>query len=460
MTSLGIARVPRRPRIGRPRSAAEPPPAAGPAPWIDSAVTASQLWGAADGVPWITDVYLPVLSRRTAVSYAIVHRCVSLLGGIVARLVVDTVHVVDRERRQVRSRRAAALVDVLRESIDGVAPAAATIEDVVADYALDGNAFLLPVLADGQLRRLERLASPGASGGGAMLSRLGTWTYQLTPIRSLGEMVRVDEREVVHVRWPRMGWRGATSGRDAVAEAPIRVLRPAIAAGIEADAYVLDWYRRARRSRLHVDYEMSDLRPEITEAQMKTTRKHLEEAWAAGRPTISHGGTVTQVGDAGDEKAGIAARDQQLADVARFYGLPAPIAGMNLTSWGSGIEELSRLGWRYGISQHMARFLAPISARCLPRGQALAVDPHWLVQGDTRAIRELIETLDHPQRDPLATPAELRRLAGLMTLDQAGLDSLQRHGPRRIDLAPEPEPPGPPEPGAEPGPGPPGAAEE
>ena len=437
MISLGVGQVERRPRIGRPRAG---DPAAAP-DLIDSSLTPRQLWGAIDGLPWIRDVYLPVLGR-TAVNYAIVHRCISLIGGIVSRLIVDTVHVVDRDRRRVRTRRASALVDVLRESIDGVEPASSTIEDIVADYGLDGNSFLLPVRQDGVAIRFSRLAMATASAS-AILSRLGTWSYHLTPVRSYGEQVRVDEREIVHVRWPRMGW-GGTSGRDAVAEAPIRVLRPAIAAGVEADAYILDWFRRARHSHLHVNYEMSDLRDEITEKQQKNMRKKLEKAFYSGRPMLSFGGTISTASDAPDEKLSAAARDYQLADVARFYGLPAPMIGLNLTSWGSGIEELSRIGWRFGVSQHVARCLAPFSARCLPRGQALAVNPHWLVAGDSKALRELIHALDDPQRDPLATREELREMAGLLTVDQSVLDSIRR-GPSPAP-APDPDAPRPPGP--------------
>lgn len=434
MISLGIGQVGRRPRIGRPQAG---DPTAVP-DLIDSSLTPRQLWGAIDGLPWIRDVYLPVLGRRTAVTYAIVHRCVSLLGGIVSRLVVDTVHVIDRDRRRVRTRRASALVDVLRESIDGIEPASSTIEDIVADYGLDGNSFLLPVRQDGEAVRFSRLAMHTSSAA-AILSRLGTWSYHLTPVRSYGEQVRVDEREIVHVRWPRMGWAGTTSGRDAVAEAPIRVLRPAIAAGVEADAYVLDWFRRARHSRIHIDYELSDLRGEITEQQQKQLRKKLEKAFNSGRLMLSLGGKISSVSDAPDEKYSAAARDYQIADVSRFYGLPAPTVGLNLTSWGSGIEELSRIAWRYGVSQHVARFLSPFSARCLPRGQALAVNPHWLVAGDSKALRELIHALDDPQRDPLATRAELREMAGLLTVDQSVLDSIRR-APRPSPGAPDPDP--------------------
>ena len=439
MTSLGITRIAPRPRAST-----------DPAAMVPSSLTPLQWFDAAD-LPWVRDVYLPLLGRRSAVSYPIVHRCVSLLGGIVSRLVTDTVHVLDRDRRRVRTAAADALVDTLRESIDGVAPAGQTIEDVVADYALAGNSFLLPVRGSGRILRFDRLGSPDVSQS-AVLSRLGTWVYQLSPVRSLGGVLQADERELVHVRWPRMGWSGSASARDAWAEAPVTVLRPAVAAGIEFDAYVIDWLRRARRSHLHFDFEISDLRPDITDVQQREIRKRLEESLRAGGVLITAGAKSNTVTDAPDEKWAAPGRDFQLADVARFYGLPAPLIGLNLTSWGSGIEELSRIAWRFGVSQHVARFLAPFSSRCLPRGQRLAVNPHWLVQGDSRAMRELILALDDPQRDPLATRAELREMAGLLTLDQADLDSLTRHARAAATAADPADDPA--EPAPEPGPGP------
>lgn len=446
MISLGVGQVGRRPRIGRPRASTG---ASVGDTLVDSAVRPSQLWAAVDDLPWARDIYLPILGRRTAVSFAVVHRCVSLVAGIVARLVTDTVRVVDQDGRKVTSRRAAALVATLRESIDGIAPAHATIEDVCADYALDGNSYLLPRMSGdgGVISRFERLGAPSSSAE-AVLSRTGTWVFTLAPLRSLGDQVRVDEREIVHVRWPRMG--GTASSRDAVAEAPIRVLRPAIAAGIEADAYILDWFRRARSGHVHVNYEMNDHRMEIDEKAQKNMRAKVEDALAGGKPILTLGGNVTSITDAPDEKLSAAARDYQLADVSRFYGLPGPMVGLNLTSWGSGIEELSRIGWRFGLSQHVARVLSPFSARCLPRGQALAVDPHWLVQGDTRAMRELILALDDPQRDPLATREELRSMAGLLTVDQSVLNSIRRGN----EPPPDAGEPGPPPDAGEPGPGP------
>ena len=107
-------------------------------------------------------------------------------------------------------------------------------------------------------------------------------------------------------------------------------------------------------------------------------------------------------------------RSFQVEEVSRVFGVPPPLLNVNMTSWGSGIEQLARLFWRFGLRQHVERFLAPFSLRLLPMGVRFEVDPTEMLRGDTKETAELVRVLaGDAQREPLASREEMRRLAGL-----------------------------------------------
>ena len=133
--------------------------------YVPAGTTWSQILDYASGTgdAWPLDFYragVPI-GRDVAVSYATLNRCVTLIAGTVAQLVAGgTLRVVDADGRRRTSRQAERVLDLLSGSPDGgTTPSSSFIEDVVADYCLDGNALLVPTVSgDGTVRWLRRMS--------------------------------------------------------------------------------------------------------------------------------------------------------------------------------------------------------------------------------------------------------------------------------------------------------------
>jgi HK97 family phage portal protein len=125
-------------------------------------------------------------------------------------------------------------------------------------------------------------------------------------------------------------------------------------------------------------------------------------------------------------------RKHQVEEIARVFGVPRPLVGMDDTSWGSGIEQLSHGFVRYGLApwfvaweQAIARCLlsqderkegyyAKFNAGALLRGSmkdqaeffARALGSGggkpWMTQNE---VREAFDQNRHPDGDDLDTPA-------------------------------------------------------
>ena len=113
-------------------------------------------------------------------------------------------------------------------------------------------------------------------------------------------------------------------------------------------------------------------------------------------------------------------REFQVEEVAKVFGVPAPLVGVQVTEWGAGIEQLSKLFWRTGERLHIERFLAPFQNILLRPGDRFHVNTIDFLRGDSAAIKEMIMALQgDAQRAPVATREELRDIAGL-TVDPVG----------------------------------------
>ena len=104
------------------------------------------------------------VTRNTAVRYIALHRCVSLIAGSISQLVCGgSMKIVDQDEMTLTTKYAGSVLEALTYSHDGgICPSLQFIEDVVADYALDGNALIDPSFdSRGMLRSLRRMRPLG-----------------------------------------------------------------------------------------------------------------------------------------------------------------------------------------------------------------------------------------------------------------------------------------------------------
>ena len=372
--------------------------------------------GTADTWPFeLYQIGLPV-TRDIAVTYPTFSRCVTLTSGGVAELVAGGgLRVVDAMGRTVRTRGAMRTIELLSESPDGVTPAWQFVEDAVVDYATDGN-FLLTVdwTHDRQPRRLRRMSPWDAD---MTRARDGTPVYRLTPVDEPGGTEYRAALEVIHGRWPRvLRYARTRSTREGFALAPVVAMRPSLDIGLQADRFIRSWFRDpggGARGRLHIDAKQPEGKV-FTKDQRLQIRDYLREAIKGRGPLVTFDSTATNIQDSAEDAQTRETREWQIMEVARYYGAPPPLIGAQVTEWGSGIEELTKLWWKFGLRDHVRRFLAPAGMLLLPRGQRFDVDPTAFLRGDGDSIQKILTAvMGDAQRRPVATIQEGRRIAGL-----------------------------------------------
>lgn len=86
------------------------------------------------------------------------------------------------------------------------------------------------------------------------------------------------------------------------------------------------------------------------------------------------------------------ARKFEVVDIARAFGVPPHMIGETSasTSWGSGIEAMSRGFVTYTLQQHLVRIEQELNRKLFPRnaGVALSFDRDALIEGDSKSQAE------------------------------------------------------------------------
>ena len=387
---------------------------AGPGGWL---VPASSDWGQILDAQiggfqplWVGGLGGQYMSRELAASYATVFRCVTLLSAMIADLISQSARVVDRDGRTIKTRTAHAVLDLLRESPDGMLSAYQWIEDYATDYLMDGNA--LGVVERGGGRPIKiRLQQPWDSD---VESTEFGYVYHS---RDDGGAARETTAalNMCHARWPRIGSRGSDSRRRFFALAPILVLQNSIGTGISADQWIRGYFATngngGYKGGVSINYEeVPD--PEQQERVVESIRQYM----ASQNPLVTFGkAAVNSLKDSPQDADALKLREYQVRDIGtRLYGCPAPILGENVTQWGSGIEQLARLLYRFGGKHHLQRVMTALGQRLLPRGQGFAINELLINSGDLKTLSDLIRAISGQGGGRVyATPEEIRSLIGL-----------------------------------------------
>ena len=135
------------------------------------------------------------------------------------------------------------------------------------------------------------------------------------------------------------------------------------------------------------------------------------------------------------------ARKFQVIDIARAFGVPPHMIGETSasTSWGSGIESMSRGFVTYTLQPHLVRIEQELNRKLFPRdtGKTLQFDRDALIEGDSKAQAEYNRAaLGGPgSGQGWMTVNEVRRSKGLKPID--GGDVL--FDPSKVQAAPKQE---------------------
>ena len=350
-----------------------------------------------------------MLDREVAASYATLFRCVNLISGTLADLIIKTVRVVDYEGNRLKYAAVAKPLALLKETPDGRITSLQFLQDITMDYLLDGNGLaLVDRTSSGIAYKLSRLCSWSAH---AQETESG-WLYTayFTDTQS-GRYSQAHESSIIHTRWPHILKYGSRHGKGPLfAIPPLMVLRRALGTGIAADEYVNEYFDRATggsRSKLAICFEDEP----VDQTTREDTIKYVGEFTSQSRMplVLFSGAKITKMGDTPQDADALKLREFQVREVARAYGVPAPLIGENVTQWGSGIEELSKLFYLFGAKYHLNGLLEALALALLPAGQKFAVEESEVYAGDTAALTALVKTA---VEIGVITMAEARRRLG------------------------------------------------
>jgi HK97 family phage portal protein len=135
------------------------------------------------------------------------------------------------------------------------------------------------------------------------------------------------------------------------------------------------------------------------------------------------------------------ARKFQVIDIARAFGVPPHMIGETSasTSWGSGIESLSRGFVTYTLQPHLIRIEQELNRKLFPRnsGRFVQFDRDALIEGDSKAQAEYNRAALGGPGTGLGwmTVDEIRKSKGLGPLGGAAAEI---YDPRIVAPAPEP----------------------
>ena len=395
------------------RNSADPPPG-----WVPADATISQLLdyiGSGGDTNFLGLFGVGAFGIRNAsVSFPTFFRAVTLLSSMIAQVATSgSLRIMDIDGRIVKNATSRRVLHLFAHSLDNETAAYTWVEDWAIEYLIDGNSLAEIVRGPrGSLAGLRHLTSYDAD---VIRASNGDKVYRARYAdqdRLVGKSYFAD-RNLVHVRWPRVMRSSGGRNREGFASAPVSLMRSALEIGLEGDRYVREWYKAgggAHRSNIGIS-----LKQQLTPEHVEQFQKLFAQSTASRAPLLMGGGAnFTNLTQTAANKDQAQLRDFQVSELGRVYGIPGPILNQQVTQWGSGIEQLSKFFWRFGLRQHVDRVLGALAFRVLPPGQRFGVDDADLLRGDADSVSKLLmATRGDAQTDEVATREERRIWAGL-----------------------------------------------
>ena len=387
--------------------------------WVPADATISQLldYVGSGGDSSLLGVYGvgPFGIRNASVSFPTFFRAVTLLSSMIAQVVTSgSLRIMDRDGRVVVNPTTKRVLQLFMHSLDHETASYTWVEDWVVEYLIDGNSLAqIQRGPRGSLTGLLQLVSHDAE---IMRATNGEAVYRARYAGTERHVQKqyISSRDIVHVRWPRViRSTGGRQGREGFASAPVSLMRVALEIGLEGDRYVREWYKAgggAHRSNIGIS-----TRERLTPQHVEEFQKLFAQTTTSRAPLLMGGGaSFSNLSQTAANKDQAQLRDFQVSELGRVYGIPGPILNQQVSQWGSGIEQLAKFFWRFGLRQHAERLLNAISFRILPPTQRFGIDDADILRGDSSSIAALLTaTRGDAQTEETATREERRRWAGL-----------------------------------------------
>jgi HK97 family phage portal protein len=148
-----------------------------------------------------------------------------------------------------------------------------------------------------------------------------------------------------------------------------------------------------------------------------------EGAENAGKTMVLEEGMEWQPGTgSGRDNEGLGQRKHQIEEIARPFGVPRPLLGVDDTSWGSGIDVLGQMFVRYGLNPVFVSWEQAIERSLLTDAEADIYEAKYnagaLLRGSMKDQADFFKAaLGSGGHHPWMHPEEVRELSDLTSRD-------------------------------------------
>jgi len=357
------------------------------------------------------------VTEKTAMKFSAVYSCVSLLAGCLASLPCRVYTSEDGYDKEVGTR----LNYLLNSEPSSMMTAFVFWETVGINFLLSGNGYAI----------IQRTKVGDPSSLVWAPSQLVTPKLNQSKTRLLYD-ISVDGRKAVYdqddiLHFPCIGWDGLKG------MSPIAAATEGIGLGLAGEKYNAHFFTNSITSDIAITYEKP-----FTPEGRKALEEYLAERYSnidnLRKPFIgTNGAKVFNLGMSATDAQMIEARDYQVEDICRFYGVPPWMVGAmkKNTSFGTGLSEQTLGFVKFTFRKYVKRFEQEIDRKLIrvpgrfckfnldsllradikTRNEAYKVSlggnqmPGYMTQNEIRAIEGLAPDPD-PKSNELYRPAE------------------------------------------------------
>ena len=319
--------------------------------------------------------------------------------------------VIDRHGRTVETRRTESVLNLVTGKPDGETDCQQFWTDWSVDFCTYGNAFM-QVGRDMQFVP-NKLYMMNADDADLLITRNGSKMYTLSnALDPAKRRESFDTKNVCHARWPRVA--AMPNVKLGFGPSPLELLRDAV-----LTEFILQMKVRDSATRPNIAVILDSIGKVDSGPVARSLRRNMK--MGSTEPVLlTQKGTVQDVQNNISGETLVKLIELVSRHTSRIYGVSGPVMGENATNWGSGINELVRAYYRFGLRGHFGAVLSGIGAKLLLNGQSFAIDETVLSSGDYKSVAAFINALRGNGKYKSAISAEeMRRLSG-MPLEMAG----------------------------------------
>lgn len=284
-----------------------------------------------DGGAGMTEAGVTV-SPKVAMKNTTVLRCVSLISFSIGMLPLQLHRKDDKSKATEHP-----LYRVLHRRPNAWQTAFAFRSLMQQRALVHGNAYAMIVRSGNRILQLVPIASDKVT-----VKQRTDWSLEYHVNRGTNGTAVLQQRDILHLRYGMSedGFTGLSLVKQAAEAIALALQTEKAAARLFRNGMVVGGVLK------HKD----KLSPEAY-ARLKASMEEREGAGQAHKWLIAEEGMdIAPGGGSGRDSQAVEQRRMQIEEIARPFGVPRPLLGVDDTSWGSGIDVLGQMFVRYGLN--------------------------------------------------------------------------------------------------------------